>query len=53
MIFARGGYQTKYENKSLSAGVGFKYNQFTIDYAFIPYSDSFGTGNTFSIGFNF
>jgi len=52
-IFLRAGYQTNYENKGLSAGIGFKYKGLNIDYAFIPYSNSFGTGNTFSIGYNF
>ncbi|MBN1632966.1 MAG: PorV/PorQ family protein [Ignavibacteria bacterium] len=52
-IFLRAGYMTNYENKSLSAGLGFRYKGLTIDYGFIPYSNSFGTGNTFSLGYNF
>lgn len=52
-VFLRAGFMTNYENKSLSAGIGFKYKGLNIDYAFTPYSISFGTGNTFSIGYNF
>lgn len=52
-LFLRAGFMTNYENKGLSAGIGFKYKGVNIDYAFIPYSNSFGTGNTFSIGYNF
>ncbi|MCX7832820.1 MAG: PorV/PorQ family protein [Ignavibacteria bacterium] len=53
ILFIRVGYQTNYENKNFSAGLGFKYKGITIDYAFIPYSHTFGSGNTFSIGYNF
>lgn len=52
-VFLRAGYQTNYENKGISAGIGFSYKGLNIDYAFIPYTNSFGTGNTFTIGYNF
>lgn len=53
IIFLRAGYQTAYDNKGFTTGIGFKYKGITMDYAFIPYSDSFGTSNTLSLGFNF
>lgn len=53
MLFVRLGYQTAYENKGFTSGIGFKYKGIILDYAFIPYSDSFGTSNTLSLGFNF
>jgi hypothetical protein len=53
IIFIRAGYQTAYDNKGFTTGIGFKYKGITMDYAFIPYSDSFGTSNTLSLGFNF
>lgn len=53
LLFIRLGYQTAYENKGFTTGVGFKYKGILLDYAFIPYSDSFGTSNTLSLGFNF
>jgi hypothetical protein len=52
-LYIRAGYMTNYENKGFSAGLGFKYKGLNIDYAFIPYSNAFGTGNTFSIGYDF
>lgn len=53
MLFIRLGYQTAYDNKGITTGIGFKYKSILMDYAFIPYSDSFGTSNTISLGFNF
>ncbi len=53
LLFIRAGYQTAYENKGFTTGLGFKYKGIMLDYAFIPYSDSFGTSNTISLGFNF
>jgi hypothetical protein len=53
LLFVRLGYQTAYDNKGITTGVGFKYKSIIMDYAFVPYSDSFGTSNTISLGFNF
>jgi hypothetical protein len=53
LLFIRLGYQTAYENKGFTSGLGLKYKGILLDYAFIPYSDSFGTSNTLSLGFNF
>jgi hypothetical protein len=53
LLFIRLGYQTAYENKGFTSGIGFKYKGIMLDYAFIPYSDAFGTSNTISLGFNF
>jgi hypothetical protein len=53
IIFLRAGYQTNYENKNFTSGVGIKYKNFTLDYAFIPQTSGFGTTNAFSLGFNF
>ncbi len=52
-VFLRLGYQTSFENKGISTGLGFKYKAFTVDYAFVPYQNEFGTSNTFSLGINF
>ncbi len=52
-IFLRAGYQTGYENRSFSAGLGLKYKSLYIDYAFQPYTIGFGSGNSMSLGFNF
>jgi len=53
LLFIRLGYQTAYDNKGFTSGLGLKYKGILLDYAFIPYSDSFGSGNTLSLGFNF
>ncbi|MBL8005962.1 MAG: PorV/PorQ family protein [Ignavibacteria bacterium] len=52
-IFLRMGYQTEYENKNFTTGIGFKYKGVYFDYAFVPYSSNFGNSNTFSLGMNF
>lgn len=53
LLFIRLGYQTAYDNKGITTGIGLKYKSILMDYAFIPYSESFGTSNTISLGFNF
>jgi hypothetical protein len=52
-IYLRAGYQTGYENKNFSAGLGLRYKTLYVDYAFQPYSIGFGSGNSLSLGFNF
>ncbi len=52
-LFARVGYQSEYENKSFTTGLGLKYKSLNFDYAFVPYKSEFGSSSTFSLGFNF
>ncbi|MEO6693716.1 MAG: PorV/PorQ family protein [Ignavibacteria bacterium] len=52
-LFLRLGYQTDYENKGFSTGIGFKYKSINLDYAFVPYKNEFGSSNSFSLGINF
>src|ERR1041385_1689649 len=50
-VFAlRAGYQTSYESKNISAGVGFRYGLFQVDYAFVPFKYDLGSTHTFSLG---
>ena len=49
----RVGYVTGYESKGISAGAGFYWQGFNIDYAFTPFSYGIGNANTFSIIYNF
>ncbi|MBP9190945.1 MAG: PorV/PorQ family protein [Ignavibacteria bacterium] len=51
--FLRLGYQTSYENRGFTTGVGFKYKAVYLDYAFVPFNNDFGTGNSISLGINF
>ena len=52
-IFLRAGYQSGFENKNISTGIGLKYKGICLDYAFVPHSSSFGISNSLSIGFSF
>jgi hypothetical protein len=52
-LFLRAGYQSGYENKSFTTGLGFKYKGIRIDYALVPHASEFGTSNAFSLGLNF
>ncbi len=49
----RVGYQSGYENKSITTGIGLKYKAFALDYAFVPYKYSLGSSHTITLGTNF
>ena len=49
----RVGYQSGYENKSITTGIGLKYKAFSLDYAFVPYKYSLGSSHTITVGTNF
>jgi hypothetical protein len=49
----RTGFQTGYEAKNFSTGIGFHTGVFQIDYAFIPTQYDLGTSHTFSLGIEF
>jgi hypothetical protein len=49
----RVGYQSGYENKNLTTGLGVKYKAFNLDYAFVPYRYSIGSSHTITLGTNF
>ncbi len=53
IIALRGGYQTGYESKSYTAGVGLMWGNLKFDYALSPFALGLGTGNIFSIQFKF
>jgi len=52
-IFARLGYQTNYEGKGFTSGIGLKYKSISLDYSFVPGRSSVGSNNAFSLGINF
>lgn len=52
-LFLRIGYQSGYDNRNITTGLGLKYKALSLDYAFVPYKNEFGTSNTFSLGINF
>lgn len=52
-LAVRAGYQSGYENKNLTTGIGIKYKVFNLDYAFVPYKYSTGSSHTITLGTNF
>ena len=48
-LSARVGYQTGYDARSFTTGVGFRYAQFQFDYAFAPTKFDLGSTHTFSL----
>jgi hypothetical protein len=53
IIAVRGGYQTNYESRDLTAGIGLIWGNLKFDYSYIPFSLGVGSANLFSIGFKF
>jgi hypothetical protein len=52
LLSARVGYQTGYDIRGLSAGLGIHYSIVQLDYAYIPFSQGFGDANIITIGIN-
>lgn len=50
---ARLGYQTGYEARNFSAGIGVKYGMARVDYAFVPFKYELGSTHTFTVGVEF
>jgi len=48
-LFLRAGYQTGYDNRNFSAGAGFLYRNFRVDYAFVPYQSDLGNSHRFTL----
>ncbi|MCB9218690.1 MAG: PorV/PorQ family protein [Ignavibacteriales bacterium] len=49
----RVGYVTGYDSKGISAGAGFYWSGFNIDYAFTPFNFGIGNANTITIAYTF
>jgi hypothetical protein len=47
------GYQTGFEDKNISAGVGIKINRFSVDYAYVPFDRNLGNTQRFSLSVEF
>jgi hypothetical protein len=47
------GYQTSYESKDFSAGIGIHCNIVRLDYAYVPFKYDLGTTHTFSLSIEF
>ncbi len=53
MFAIRLGYESGYESKDLTTGIGFKYSIFNFDYAFVPVKLDLGSSHTFTLGVSF
>ena len=53
IIALRAGYQTGYESRNFTGGVGLIWGNLNFDYAFVPFSLGFGSANLFSLNFKF
>lgn len=53
LLAVRIGYQTGYDIRGLSAGLGIEYSLVQLDYAYVPFSQGFGNANIITIGFKF
>jgi hypothetical protein len=49
----RAGYQSGYEDRNFTTGLGLKYKAFSLDYAFVPYRYSLGSSHTVTVGTSF
>jgi hypothetical protein len=52
-LAVRLGYQSGYEDRNITTGIGLKYKAFSLDYAFIPYRFSLGSSHTITVGTSF
>ncbi len=52
-LFLRAGYDTGYDSRDFSAGAGFIYEGFRVDYAFVPYQSDLGNSHRFSLTYLF
>lgn len=53
LIALRLGYQTLYESKGFTSGLGIYWNKFVFDYAISPFGQNLGMGHTFSVKLGF
>ncbi|MFO7446306.1 MAG: PorV/PorQ family protein [Ignavibacteriaceae bacterium] len=53
IIALRAGYQSGYESRDFTGGIGLMWGRLKFDYAFMPMSQELGSGNLFSLQFMF
>ncbi len=53
LVSVRLGYQSLYESKGITGGVGIYWNKLMFDYAISPFSQNLGMGHTFTVGIRF
>jgi len=53
LVALRGGYQSGYESKSFTGGLGLKWGSLSFDYALSPFQLGLGSGHSISLNFRF
>ncbi len=53
LVALRVGYQTGYESRGFTGGLGLRWGNLGIDYAFLPFQLGLGSANLFSVQFKF
>lgn len=53
LFAARMGYQTGYESRGFTAGIGLLWGNLKFDYAFLPFTLGLGNANLFTVQFKF
>lgn len=53
MVSLRVGYQSGYDARTLSAGLGVRYGLVGVDYAYVPFSEDLGASHIISVGVSF
>lgn len=53
ILSLRAGYQTGFETRGFTGGVGLKWGSLSFDYAFLPFSLGIGNANLLSVTFTF
>ena len=53
VVALRGGYQSGYESRSFTGGIGLIWGSLRFDYAFLPFTLGLGSANLFSLQFRF
>ena len=50
LLFVRGGYQTGYDIRSFTGGLGFAWKNYRLDYSYMPIDGGFGDSHRLSVG---
>ena len=53
LVSVRAGYQTGYDVRGFSAGLGIRYDMFGVDYAYVPFSQDLGASHIIAVGVHF
>ncbi len=53
VVALRGGYQSGFESRSFTGGIGIRWGNLKFDYAFQPFQYGLGSANLFSVQFSF